>query len=140
MTVTPTIPSTTPIPKIDGGVNARLAQLDAERNVKESKINELFNALVEGTADFEDMDCPLTVKYEILITHEYIMTRLRILISDELRKIDFALSNEQVLSGQEKSFYNKRKTYLLAVNARLNDIREDLNVLQKTTYFMKDRF
>lgn len=135
-----TVISTTPTPKIDGGVNARLAQLDAERDVKESKINELFTMLVDGTQNFEDIELSTTEKYDTLITYEYLLTRLRFLVADELRKIDFALSNEQVLSGQEKAFYNKRKTYLLAVNARLNDIREDLNILQKTTYFMKERF
>lgn len=119
---------------------ARLAVLNKERDAKEAKIAELFGVLVDGTENFEDIELPTTEKYDVLITHEYLLTRVRILIADELRKIDFALSNEQVLSGQEKAFYNKRKTYLLSVNARLNDIREDLNVLQKTTYFMKDRF
>ena len=132
--------STTPIPKVDSKISERLVKLDNECSVKESKINELFNMLVEGTQNFEDLELSTTEKYDTLITYEYLLTRLRFLVADELRRIDFALSNEQVLSGQEKAFYNRRKTYLLSVNARLNDIREDLNVLQRTTYFMKERF
>lgn len=134
-----TITTPTSTPKADETA-ARLAVLNKERDAKEAKIAELFGVLVDGTENFEDIELPTTEKYDILITHEYLLTRVRILIADELRRIDFALSNEQVLSGQEKAFYNKRKTYLLSVNARLNEIREDLNVLQKTTYFMKDRF
>ena len=132
--------STTPIPKADSNVSERLVKLNNECSVKESKINKLFNMLVEGTQNFEDLELSTTEKYDTLITYEYLLTRLRFLVADELRRIDFALSNEQVLSGQEKAFYNRRKTYLLSVNARLNDIREDLNVLQRTTYFMKERF
>lgn len=134
-----TITAPTSTPKADETA-ARLAVLNKERDAKEAKIAELFGMLVDGTENFEDIELPTTEKYDILITHEYLLTRVRILIADELRRIDFALSNEQVLSGQEKAFYNKRKTYLLSVNTRLNEIREDLNVLQKTTYFMKDRF
>jgi len=121
-------------------VAERLVRLSDERDKKESKINELFTVLVDGTQELEILDLSTSEKYDILITHEYLLTRLRFLVADELRRIDFALSNDQILSGQEKTFYTKRKTYLLSVNARLNEIREDLNVLQKTTYFLRDRF
>lgn len=136
MTITPT----TQTSQADVELVARLARLNKERDEKESKINELFNALIEGTENFEDLELSTGEKYDTLITYEYLLTRLRFLTADELRRIDFALSNENILKGQEKAFYTKRKTYLLSVNARLNEIREDLNVLQKTTYFMKERF
>ena len=112
-----TITAPTSTPKADETAT-RLAVLNKERDTKEAKIAELFDMLVDGTENFEDIELPTTEKYDTLITHEYLLTRLRILVGDELRRIDFALSNEQVLSGQEKAFYNKRKTYLLSVNAR----------------------
>lgn len=135
-----TITQTTPPSQADDELSARLTKLNSERDKKEAKINELYNLLVEGTETFEDLDVSVTEKYDILINHEYLLTRVRILIADELRKIDFALSNDNVLKGQEKIFYTKRKTYLMSVNTHLTEIREDLNVLQKTTYFMKERF
>lgn len=136
MTITPTTPSS----QVDDELAARLSKLNAERDKKEAKINELYNALVSGTENFENLELSVSEKYDTLITYEYLLTRVRILLSDELRRIDFALSNESILKGQEKAFYTKRKTYLMSVNTHLTEIREDLNVLQKTTYFMKDRF
>lgn len=135
-----TITQTTPLSQVDDELAARLSKLNTERDRKEAKINELYNALVDGTENFENLELSVSEKYDTLITYEYLLTRVRILLSDELRRIDFALSNESILKGQEKAFYTKRKTYLMSVNTHLTEIREDLNVLQKTTYFMKDRF
>ena len=117
-----------------------LNKMKSECEKKESKINELFEAIIAGTEEFEDLDMSATEKYDILISHEYLLTRLRLLIADELRRLDFALAHDSVLSAQEKGFMTKRKNYLITVNTRLNDIREDLNTLQKTTYFLKSRF
>lgn len=117
-----------------------LNKIKAESSKKESKINELFETIINGTEEFENIDSSANDKYDILITHEYVLTRLRFLIADELRRIEFALSNDSVLSTQEKVFITKRKNYLLVVNTRLNEIREDLNTLQKTTYFLKSKF
>ena len=138
--MTITTPPTIQPSQADIELVARLARLNRERDEKESKINELFNALIEGTENFEDLELSTSEKYDTLINYEYLLTRLRFLVADELRRIDFALSNDAVLKGQEKVFYTKRKTYLMSVNVHLTEIREDLNVLQKTTYFMKDRF
>ena len=117
-----------------------LNKMKSESEKKEAKINELFETIINGTQEFEDLDMSPTEKYDVLIAHEYLLTRLRLLIADELRRLDFALSNEAVLSTAEKVFVTKRKNYLLTVNTRLNEIREDLNTLQKTTYFLKSRF
>lgn len=114
-----------------------LNKMRTESQKKESKIDELFEIIVNGTEEFEDIDLSATEKYDILISHEYVLTRLRLLIADELRRIEYILSNDSVLSTQEKVFLTKRKNYLLVVNTRLNEIREDLNTLQKTTYFLR---
>ena len=109
---------------------------------KTDKLMELFDRLVSETEGLEDYDMPIKKKNELITNVEYILSRLRFLVTDELCRIDYvmasmeknALAQEKTQEQIRKKFSN-RKNFLCNMNNRLNDIREDLSLIEKTYYY-----
>ena len=121
----------------ENDVNA-LTQLKDFADDKDKKINELFERLVNDTVKLEHSEIPMNVKNDVLTNVEYIFTRLRFVLADEMRRVDYSLNkidNDSSVPATIKGFFTKRKTYLGGLNSRLNEIREDLSLVQKTVYY-----
>lgn len=114
-------------------LNSVLARLQSSQYEKDQKIDALFSKLISDTELLESDELSSHKKYELVLANEYLLTRLRFLIADEMIKVEHGLSIE-INETAVKAFYNKRKGYLAVVNQRLLEIREDLNVLSKITY------
>ena len=122
----------------DNNDNNALTQLKEFAETKDKKINELFERLVSDTEKLEYSEIPMNVKNDILTNVEYIFTRLRFVLADEMRRVDYSLNkidNDSTIPATFKGFFTRRKTYLGGLNSRLNEIREDLSLVQKTVYY-----
>lgn len=106
---------------------------------KDKRINVLFDELNEQTVKLEDTNKTVYERYEVVVNFEYLLVRLRFIVNDELKRIDYALTMSEDVSSilAIKSFFTKRKQYLIALTARLNEMREDLNVTQRSFYNLK---
>lgn len=112
--------------------NSVVARLQSEQYKKDERINSLLDKLVNDTQMLEE-DIPSGKKYEIILANEYLLTRLRFVVADEMMRVEHAL----VIENNDvpiKAYFTKRKNYLMSVNQRLLEIREDLNVLSRMTY------
>lgn len=112
--------------------NSVVARLQSEQYKKDERINSLLEKLINDTQELEE-NVPANKKYDIILATEYLLTRLRFVVADELIKVEHAL----VIENNEvavKAYFTKRKSYLMIVNQRLLEIREDLNVLSRMTY------
>lgn len=118
--------------------NNALTQLKGYADDKDNKINELFERLVTDTENLESYDTPMSKKNDTLTNIEYIFTRLRFVLADEMRRVDYSLNkidNDSTIPATIKGFFTRRKAYLGSLNSRLNEIREDLSLVQKTVYY-----
>ena len=118
--------------------DSALTNLKEFADEKDNKINELFERLVNDTVKLEYSEIPMNVKNDILTNVEYIFTRLRFVLADEMRRVDYSLNkidNDSSVPATIKGFFTKRKNYLGGLNSRLNEIREDLSLVQKTVYY-----
>lgn len=105
---------------------------------KDEKLEELMARLVSETEGLEDGDKPLSEKNEIIVSIVFLITRLRFLIVDELSRLDFDINKKEydgVFTDSLKKKFGNRRAFLYNMNNRLNDIREDLNLVEKTFYY-----
>ena len=105
---------------------------------KDDKIGELFDRLVEDTNDLEDSSLSLAKKNDIVTNAVFILARLRFIIVNETRTVDYAIGkieNDSTIPIYIKGMFSKRKSYLTNLNMKLNDIREDLSLIEKTFYY-----
>lgn len=116
-----------------------LENLQVFARERDERINKLFDDILEHTATLEDSNLNSVKKYECIMETEYLFTRIRIMVNDELKRIDYALTMGDDVSSilSIKSFFTKRKQYLLSVVSRLNETREDMNVIQRSFYNIK---
>lgn len=116
-------------------------EVDAIRSIaaqKDGHLDELFNTMLAMTDELEDCDLPLNKKNEIVLSVEYLVVRIRLLINDEVKRLDHVLQTDEVKSKLAvKTEFTKRKQYLLGLVARLNEIREDMNTLSRSYYNLK---
>lgn len=116
-----------------------LASLKHAADEKDKRMNTLFDEISKLTAPLEDMDMSTVKKYEVIMNSEYLLVRLRFLVNDEMKSIEYSLNMSEDITNilAIKSFFTKRKQYLISLQSRLNEIREDLNVLQRSYYNFK---
>lgn len=118
--------------------NDQMATLTDMVIAKDEKLEELMQRLVSETEGLEDSDKPLSEKNEIIVGIVFLITRLRFLVVDELSRMDFDTNRKErdnTLTDSIKKKFSTRRTFLYAMNSRLNDIREDLNLIEKTFYY-----
>jgi hypothetical protein len=105
---------------------------------KDEKLEELMARLVSETEGLEDGDKSLSEKNEMIVGIVFLITRLRFLIVDELSRLDFDINKKEcdgVFTDSLKKKFGNRRAFLYNMNNRLNDIREDLNLVEKTFYY-----
>lgn len=105
---------------------------------KDERINNLFERLVKDTDGLEDSTLSLSKKNDIVVGVEFIVARLRFILCEELRFIEQTLVTLDGSDGAQKqvqTIFSKRKTYLLSIYGKVNDMREDLSLIEKTIYY-----
>lgn len=110
-----------------------LAEIKSIMAQKDERINKLYECLVNGTAGLEE-NVPIATKLSIINNIEFLIARLRFVISEELRFLEYQLT----LSDDEKflqTLFSKRKSYLSAIYGKINDMRSDLELIEKTSYY-----
>jgi len=114
-----------------------LDEFNLLRKEKDENIDALFARLVSDTKELENANFTIVKKNDIITNIEFIIARLRFLIIDELKRVEFGLSNFENSKEEEKYkvWFTKRKTYLNNLNGKLNEIREDLSLIQKSIYY-----
>lgn len=118
--------------------NDQMATLTDMVIAKDEKLEQLMQRLVSETEGLEDSDKPLSEKNEIIVGIVFLITRLRFLVVDELSRMDFDTNRKErdnTMTDSIKKKFSTRRTFLYAMNSRLNDIREDLNLIEKTFYY-----
>lgn len=116
-------------------VNATFVKSD-ERNkclsafsVNDSQIKELFSRIQEIIDSIDISTANDTVCSNTLIRTEYLVTKIRLIVTKEqiLVKQMLSTSTSPVVLG----LFRNRDTYLGLINQRLNELREDATVIQK---------
>lgn len=109
-------------------------KLSAASEEKDKKFDTVFQEL-EALLSSLDYEC--SDKSKILIKAEYLLTQLRILIEGEHIQVKRFLNST---NATVKAFFVKRDVYLSQISLKLNNIREDLNLIQKTLYLISYSF
>ena len=105
---------------------------------KDEIYNALFNSLDSVTEVFSDRTVKLQEKYEAAISSEYIIARLRILVSDEQKKINTILASDA--STSLITLFKKRQVVITSLLNRLNEITNDMSIIQKLMYTYNSKF
>lgn len=102
---------------------------------KDEEINEILTSLVEDSDMYSDNQ---NENLKRTIAMEFKMFRLRTLVVRELVTVKQILSNNELkLNNTILSLFKKREVYLVSVNSRLTEMRDDFNSIQKIVYVEK---
>ena len=118
--------------------NNEMAETGDIVSTNDEKIDKLFQYLLSETEELEDYSVPLDKKKDIITNIEFVLTRIRFLVINELNRVDFTMNEKDkagLLNDSIKKKFSNRKNFLGSLNNRLNDIREDLNLIEKTMYY-----
>lgn len=99
-------------------------------------ITEVFDTL-----ELEEIN-PKNVQFNLtrVLTIEYLVIKVRGLISHELVQIKSIMTLDALsIHSSLASEFKKRELYLVSVNTRLNELRDDANSIQKLAYSMQVR-
>lgn len=94
--------------------------------INDDKINELFSEIEDLIDKSHDTD---SKKIDILISTEYLVTKIRTIVTTEQLRVNQLLVSEA--TEVVKAIFKQRNTYLGIVNQRLNELREDASTIQK---------
>lgn len=94
--------------------------------INDDKINELFSKIEDLIDKSHDSD---SKKIDILISTEYLVTKIRTIVITEQLQVNQLLTSET--TEVVKAIFKQRNTYLGIVNQRLNELREDASTIQK---------
>lgn len=100
---------------------------------KNDHYTKLWATIEEETEMLDDSSLTTKKKYEAIISVEFLLVRLRLLIGSEQMKVKEILSNRDTPSAWFKPF-KERDVYLASFHQKLMEIREDVAVLQKAVY------
>lgn len=101
---------------------------------QDEDISKLFS-LIE--ARFESLDSSvlsISGNSKQVISSEYILLKLRVKLMSELSSVKQLLLFQSKLTSPMRVLIRNRETYLLQQLQRINELREDINVLQKFQY------
>lgn len=101
---------------------------------QDEDISKLFS-LIE--TKFESLDSSIlniSVNSKQVISSEYILLKLRVKLMSELSSVKQLLLFQSKLTSPMRVLIRNRETYLLQQLQRINELREDINVLQKFQY------
>lgn len=101
---------------------------------KFSQNDERVNALYEQISQTIENGSQDPAQYcNTLISTEYLVTRIRTIVSSEQMLVKQALMIPSI-SPKIAALFKTRDSYLGLVNQRLNELREDATVIQKLVY------
>lgn len=104
---------------------------------KDKLHEDLWKNILESTEQLDDSETKLTnkEKYAMIISIEFLLVRLRLLVASEQLKVKSIIASPTTPSAWFKPFKD-RDVYLATFHQKLLEIREDIAVLQKTMYSM----
>lgn len=103
-------------------------------DTKDENYTKIWEKIVEETEGLNgDEALTMKRKYELIISVEFLLVRLRLLVSAEQIKVKEILNSNNTPPDWYKPF-KERDVYLATFHQKLMEIREDISVLQKTVY------
>lgn len=100
---------------------------------KDSEYAELITRIVESTDKLSDSELSVKDRYSIIVSTEFLLVRLRILITSEHMNVKSIVMNSQTPPSWLSVFKN-RDSLLTSHQQRLIELRDDLTILQKVIY------
>jgi len=103
---------------------------------KEDEVRKLFSLLDECTVNLTNEDLKGHERYEVAMGVEFIILRIRVIVASELDNINGAITNlfDREIPTNIQIKMKKRQAQLISTTGRLNELREDLNSMQKMIY------
>lgn len=118
--------------------SAKVSVADALRScqqkfeAQERMLSGLFSQLDSELDKLGNMGLSLSAKNDIVMSTEYLLVRLRSKLISELSSIQMVLSGGPVVAIQKA--FKERLNAVLVYLARLNELRADFELIQRTRY------
>lgn len=104
----------------------------------DSEIKELFDMMVNDTDTFTKSAVSEQSLRQALCL-EFKLLRLRTLVNSETTLVKSLLALDELKSPTVLAAIKRREAYLVGITARLNELRDDLNSMQKLCYTLNFR-
>lgn len=111
---------------MDDRINSVLSAFDK----KNKEIEDLFQRIEQDTDSLLDKD--VDRNYETVLKIEFILVKLRIVVSHELSLVKMAINSE--IPTAVLTAFKKREQLLLSLVQRLNELRDDITTVQRSIY------
>lgn len=112
--------------------NQAVNQLISLQDKKDKEMEDLLNKVLDNTQLLES-DMSRKQKYDIVISVEYLLFRLRLLVEFESITVKKILNSSDLLP-YIRSIFTKRDVYLSQFSMKLNTISNDVANIQKLMY------
>lgn len=118
--------------------SAKVSVVDALRScqqkfeAQERMLSGLFSQLDSELDKLGNMGLSLSAKNDIVMSTEYLLVRLRSKLISELSSIQMVLAGGPVVAIQKA--FKERLNAVLVYLARLNELRADFELIQRTRY------
>lgn len=93
----------------------------------------LFESVVNETETLGDVSLPVLTRYKLVVSIEFILIRIRILVSREQVKVKSIIANQKT-SVTWVQIFKKRDMLLASYQHKLLELRDDLGGMQKLIY------
>ena len=113
-------------------------KIAAEISNNNSKFDKIVEQILEKTDLLVDEDVNNQVKYDSVVSIEYLLLRARLESEFEHLKIKQLLSDQSTPAAL-RGIFMKRSQYLSELAVKLSTIRDDVSTLQKTVYTAQSR-
>lgn len=120
------------IDSISSNLNKDINSIYSLMTKNDTAYTLLFDSVVEKTVDLEGDDSTKQ-KYDSVIAIEFILVRLRILISTEQVKVKSVINNKMTPVTWVPIF-KQRDVLLSSYHQKLIELRDDIATLQKAVY------
>lgn len=104
---------------------------------RDSEIYKLFCLLDDHLSQIVAGGLTLSDLYKVLLGGEHVLVRLRSLVLREVSECNCALSSNSTKSGLVTKLYRDRLGVLISYCQRLNELRDDFSVVQRSMYVSK---
>lgn len=111
-----------------------LNQLLSEFRKRDEVIREAFEDLLSDTDEFNSSN---EKNLQVLVQLEFKMFKLRLIVVNEYNKIKQILSDTTDVPVTIVQAFKKREAYIVAVLARVNELRADYDTIQKGCYYLR---
>lgn len=119
-------------------IDEELQSLYNKIQAYDKEYSELFGKLTDLWGKLDDEKIPSSKKMDIVLSGEYIMTKLRTYVTDEHFKVKSFLARKDV-PPTWIAVFKQRDATLSTYNLKLNDLRDDIETLSKVAWFFRDK-